>query len=429
MRSVLNIKRHCTEGISLRVPLAALCTAILFGLLSGCQSGSNSIFPLRRNANPLASVPLPGSDGDNVWSPPGSARGPIDRSARQPMAQLSPYESNSGWDQSTAPTENPIGRLAELLRRQNEQSRLSVEQQQALKQLTAYQHQQANQLAQVAQQRKMREISKIQQQAELLQKQQMELQGLADLRRRAMELDANNRDLHTQLAQSQQQNRLHEDQLNLIKQQLNDTAQRLAESMRTQAELARQMQSIRQDADQQIEMAHQHARNKVAAVETTLRRRGGATIRANSSVHQKLATIQIAGVNVRQDGDVVRIELPSDQVFQPGTATLQPNGAQLIDRVASAIHQHYARQKIGIESHTDSRPPSGGGWRSNHQLSAAQAMAVFEQFTTRQQFTPQQLFVLGHGPNYPIASNGTPGGQQRNRRVEIVIYPETAGAP
>lgn len=345
------------------------------------------------------------------------------------MAQLSPYESNSGWDQSTAPTENPIGRLAELLRRQNEQSRLSVEQQQALKQLTAYQHQQANQLAQVAQQRKMREISKIQQQAELLQKQQMELQGLADLRRRAMELDANNRDLHTQLAQSQQQNRLHEDQLNLIKQQLNDTAQRLAESMRTQAELARQMQSIRQDADQQIEMAHQHARNKVAAVETTLRRRGGATIRANSSVHQKLATIQIAGVNVRQDGDVVRIELPSDQVFQPGTATLQPNGAQLIDRVASAIHQHYARQKIGIESHTDSRPPSGGGWRSNHQLSAAQAMAVFEQFTTRQQFTPQQLFVLGHGPNYPIASNGTPGGQQRNRRVEIVIYPETAGAP
>ena len=54
-------------------------------------------------------------------------------------------------------------------------------------------------------------------------------------------------------------------------------------------------------------------------------------------------------------------------------------------------------------------------------------MAIFDQLVERHQFAPQQLFVLGHGPNYPVASNATPAGQQRNRRVEIVIYPETFG--
>jgi flagellar motor protein MotB len=66
-------------------------------------------------------------------------------------------------------------------------------------------------------------------------------------------------------------------------------------------------------------------------------------------------------------------------------------------------------------------------WRSAHQLTAAQAMAVFEQLSYRHQLLPQQLFVLGHGENFPVASNATAAGQSRNRRVEIVIYPEVVG--
>jgi chemotaxis protein MotB len=64
-------------------------------------------------------------------------------------------------------------------------------------------------------------------------------------------------------------------------------------------------------------------------------------------------------------------------------------------------------------------------WRSNHQLAAAQAMAVFEQLASSHQFAARQMFVLGHGPNYPIAANTSAEGQRRNRRVEVVIYPET----
>jgi outer membrane protein OmpA-like peptidoglycan-associated protein len=37
------------------------------------------------------------------------------------------------------------------------------------------------------------------------------------------------------------------------------------------------------------------------------------------------------------------------------------------------------------------------------------------------------MFVLGHGENFPLSSNATTAGQARNRRVEVVVYPETVG--
>jgi outer membrane protein OmpA-like peptidoglycan-associated protein len=39
-----------------------------------------------------------------------------------------------------------------------------------------------------------------------------------------------------------------------------------------------------------------------------------------------------------------------------------------------------------------------------------------------------QLFLVAHGGNHPLVSNATAAGRARNRRVEIVIYPERTAA-
>jgi chemotaxis protein MotB len=100
---------------------------------------------------------------------------------------------------------------------------------------------------------------------------------------------------------------------------------------------------------------------------------------------------------------------------------LLPSANYLIDQLAGAISRYYPSQMMGVEGYTDSAPAGG---TSNHQLSVSQAMVVFSALTQRNRIPSQQLFVVGHGANHPRASNATPAGRTKNRRIELVVYPE-----
>ena len=63
-------------------------------------------------------------------------------------------------------------------------------------------------------------------------------------------------------------------------------------------------------------------------------------------------------------------------------------------------------------------------FQSDTQLSIARAAAVFDYLTTRGHMRTQQLFVVGHGSNHPVVSNASMQGKARNRRVELVVYPD-----
>jgi flagellar motor protein MotB len=221
-----------------------------------------------------------------------------------------------------------------------------------------------------------------------------------DLSRRAESLDANNRDLNTQLAQSRQQVQLLREQLALLQKQLADAARQLQES-----------QVARDESDK-----------KLQSLQTTATRRGGAVITANNSLRQTLRRVDISGLETREDADTLRIELPTDQLFAPGSAQLVGAAFPILDRVATEIQRNYPRQLIGIEGHTDGAPLYGDV--STHSLATAQALAVFEQFTRRNRLPAKQFVVVGQGANRPLSTNGTQVGRTKNRRVELIVYPE-----
>ena len=52
-------------------------------------------------------------------------------------------------------------------------------------------------------------------------------------------------------------------------------------------------------------------------------------------------------------------------------------------------------------------------------------MAVYDALVRAGGMSARQLFVVGHGGSHPVVSNATDAGRARNRRIEVVIYPET----
>ncbi len=241
------------------------------------------------------------------------------------------------------------------------------------------------------------------QQAPPFQQQQLAMmQRQQELASRSSTLDVDNQELQSKLAQAQQQNRLMQDQVAVMRDQLSSTTQQLAQAKESETS------------------NEQH----VQALTASLQKRSGASITANNSLARNLPTINVPGVEVRQDGDVVRIELPADKLFNPGTAQIRPDAPTMLDAVAFEVQRTYPNQIIGVEGHTDSDPPPQGVWLSNHQLSIARAGAVFDYLTARTQLRQQQLFLVGHGANHPVVSNASAQGKARNRRVELVVYPE-----
>ncbi len=220
---------------------------------------------------------------------------------------------------------------------------------------------------------------------------------------RAAALDRDNQELQSMLAQSRQQTQVLQDQIAATQTQLRDTTDRLV-AMQTETE---------------------QLRGRTTAMAAGLQVRNQAEIRANNTLLKSMTITNMPGINVRQDGDVIRIELPSDQLFNFGTSQLKLGSDALLKTVAADLSQNYPQQLIGIEGHTDGSPMTSPQYPTDQHLAVAQAMTVYDALTRGGGLQARQLFVVGHGGSHPVVSNGTDAGRARNRRVEIVIYPET----
>jgi len=240
-------------------------------------------------------------------------------------------------------------------------------------------------------------------QAQLFQEQRLALENRnRELQARLNELDRENQRQNALLAQAQQQSQLYQEQAEALRDQM-------------QALLAQ---------NERLKQLAQSSRQEIDALTASARRYGGAMITPNNSLQGNLPELNLPGVRVRRDEDLIRVEIASDQIFAPGDARLTLAGEQLIEQVGSELLRAYPQQRIGVEGHTSDQPPPNG-WSSNHELSTAQATTVFNFLQHRVHFPAEQLVVIGYGSNRPLFSNATAAGQARNRRIEIVVFPET----
>jgi len=113
-------------------------------------------------------------------------------------------------------------------------------------------------------------------------------------------------------------------------------------------------------------------------------------------------------------------------LFDPGEAELKKGADVVLDK-AAGILKKFKDTDIVIEGHTDNVPQTNTvKFKNNLWLSSARAMTVLEYLTNVEHMDPKRLSASGKGEYEPIASNKTPEGRQKNRRVEIKIFTKVA---
>ncbi|KML19697.1 MULTISPECIES: OmpA family protein [Burkholderia] len=114
------------------------------------------------------------------------------------------------------------------------------------------------------------------------------------------------------------------------------------------------------------------------------------------------------------------VTLDSMSLFDSGKAQLKPGSNRAMVGALEMIKSH-PDKRILVAGYTDNT----GAPDSNLQLSTARAEAVRDWLVDASGIPATQFAIQGYGVTRPIASNDTPDGRARNRRVEITLIPDT----
>jgi len=117
------------------------------------------------------------------------------------------------------------------------------------------------------------------------------------------------------------------------------------------------------------------------------------------------------------EGVVVTLE--NTILFDTGKARIKPSGIPKLEAVRLLLLS--VPNRVRIEGHTDNVPIHTPRFPSNWELSTARAVNVLKYFLSRGELAPERFSAVGYGDTKPIATNDSPEGRARNRRVEIVL--------
>jgi len=168
--------------------------------------------------------------------------------------------------------------------------------------------------------------------------------------------------------------------------------------------------------------AAQAARDKASAEAETQKARQAAA-QAESEKAQLRAQLLNQLNSILQTRDSARglIVNMSDVLFDTGSYTLKPGAREKLAKISGILLAHPGLT-LQIEGHTD----SVGGDDFNQQLSERRADSVRD-FLAEQGVPGSNITARGFGKMQPVASNDTPEGRQRNRRVELVVNGDAIG--
>lgn len=124
-----------------------------------------------------------------------------------------------------------------------------------------------------------------------------------------------------------------------------------------------------------------------------------------------------ATLSMEDKGLVLTIQ--NEALFDPGTVILSNQGKEILGHLLTQIRSIKVKE-ICIIGHTDNQPLQDLPFFDNWALGSARAGNVVR-YLVAEGIDPKILKPVSASFYHPVASNSTPEGRRKNRRVEIII--------
>lgn len=161
----------------------------------------------------------------------------------------------------------------------------------------------------------------------------------------------------------------------------------------------------------------QELEDLIAAKEASMRK-------LKETLSKALNGFEGKGLTVEQKNGKVYVSMENKLLFSSGSWAVGSEGKKAVVEVGKVLGDN-PDISVLIEGHTDDVPYGGSGpIADNWDLSTKRATAIVAILSENKAVNKQNLTAAGRGEFSPLASNATPDGKAKNRRIEIILTPK-----
>jgi len=143
-----------------------------------------------------------------------------------------------------------------------------------------------------------------------------------------------------------------------------------------------------------------------------------------NSISKALTNFEGKGLTVEQRDGKVYVSMENKLLFQSGSWKIGKEGKQAVNQLGEVLAEN-PEINVLIEGHTDNDAFNGKGDISgNWDLSTKRATAIVNILQENKNINAESLTAAGRSEFSPIATNDTPEGKGKNRRIEVILTPK-----
>lgn len=164
--------------------------------------------------------------------------------------------------------------------------------------------------------------------------------------------------------------------------------------------------------------------SRVAELENLIAAKDKAMRNLKDAISRALTDFEGKGLTVEQRDGKVYVSMENKLLFSSGSWAVNSQGRQAVVQLANVLADN-PDIAVLIEGHTDNVPYKGNSHLSgNWDLSTKRATAIVNILRENASINPENLTAAGRGEYAPVATNDTPEGRAKNRRIEVILTPK-----